>query len=76
MLYAALAARVEEVLRSLHTQLLTGERLAEPAPAETLLRRAHLAGGRLQELAGRSVVTPRELGHLPLAGFAAQGAFA
>jgi hypothetical protein len=74
VLYAALAARVEEALRLLHAQLLTGELPAAPAPVETLARRAHLAGGRLSELAGRSV-TPRELGRLPFAGFAAAGAF-
>jgi hypothetical protein len=73
VLYAALAARVEEALHALHAQLLTGELPARPAPVETLARRAHLSGGRLQELASRSVA-PRELWNLPFAGFAA-GAF-
>ena len=72
MLYAALAARVEEVLLSLHAQL-TGE--VPATPAEAVMRPAHLAGGRLQELAGRSLA-PRELWHVPLAGFTASDAWA
>ena len=72
MLYAAVAARVEEALHALHRQLLTGE--APPAPVETLARRTPVGSGRVQELAGRSFAL-RELGRSPFAGFAAGGVF-
>ena len=69
-LYAAVAAKVEEAMCSLHTQLLTGESPAAPAHAELRVPRTHGAAGLLLEQAGTSFA-PRELRHLPAMGFAA-----
>ena len=72
VLYAALAAKVEEVMCSLHAQLATGELPAAPTPAELRVHRTHgVAGPLLSAEQARMSDAPRELRHLPVIGFAA-----
>ena len=63
-----MAAKVEEVMGSLHSQLLTGESTAASTHAETSRPRTHGAAGTEHASMGHAL---RELKLSPATGFAA-----